>query len=55
MEALLLPQPKSAEEKIPIISGLRRGRKNEKSGKEVRGRLKEILVFITSYIMINTY
>ena len=34
LEALLLPQPKSAEGKIPIISGLRRGRKNEKSEKK---------------------
>lgn len=33
LEVLLLPKPKSTEEKIPIISGLRRGRKNEKSEK----------------------
>lgn len=34
LDKLLLPKPKSTDEKIPIIAGLRRGRKNEKVAKE---------------------
>lgn len=34
LDNLLLPKPKNTDEKIPIIAGLRRGRKNEKTEKD---------------------